>query len=428
LPLPSAPCQPYQREPRAPSLPARKAAGVLTPSSRGPERRTRDRESSANVTGEDRPRWEPGRPPGDDSGGAEPERREEARDRDLLRDASLTLVTAVGALAVLFGVFAVASGRLPGAEPAASRGLNPSPTFPISQPPGAGVTPFGSLPPPSRSLPPATFPSPSAGVDPVLVGAGDIATCNGSGDEATAALLDGIAGTVFTAGDNAYEHGSADDFARCYDPSWGRHRERTRPAPGNHDHETADLAGYLNYFGSDVGTAQEPWYSYDLGAWHVVVLDSTCDMVPGGCDADSPQVDWLRDDLERSGAPCTVAIWHHPRFSSGVHGGTDAVGPFWDVLHEAGAELVINGHDHDYERFAPQAPDGSPDDEGGIRQFIVGTGGGQLRGFPRNPPNSLLRANHTHGVLALTLRQRSYEWAFLAADAIFEDRGSANCH
>jgi hypothetical protein len=263
-------------------------------------------------------------------------------------------------------------------------------------------------------------------VDPILVGAGDIARCDTRDDEATAALLDGIDGTVFTAGDNAYDAGTPAQFAECYAPTWGRHLDRTRPAPGNHDWSTDRLEGYLGYFGERAAPDGTTWYSYDLGTWHIVVLDSDCDEV-GGCGPDSEQGRWLADDLASSEAACTLAVFHHPRWSSGEHGDIEAVAPFWDALHAAGADVIVNGHDHDYERFAPQDPGGREDRARGLRQFVVGTGGTPLRDFVRVAPNSELRVK-LHGVLAFTLRAGSYDWAFIPTSTDLSDRGTASCH
>ena len=266
------------------------------------------------------------------------------------------------------------------------------------------------------------------GSDPVLVGAGDIAMCDRQDDEATAALLDRIDGTVFTAGDNAYENGSPDQYRDCYGPSWGRHLARTRPAPGNHDWETKDLGGYLGYYGDTVRTDASSWYSYDLGTWHVIVLDSECGRV-GGCDRGSRQGTWLAADLSASKAQCTMAIWHVPRWSSGSeHGNDPEMGDFWTMLYDAGADVVVNGHDHDYERFAPQDPSGREDRVRGIREFVVGTGGAELRDFRRTTPNSELRSALDHGVISFTLRDGSYDWRFVAATTDFSDSGTANCH
>jgi hypothetical protein len=263
--------------------------------------------------------------------------------------------------------------------------------------------------------------------DATLVGAGDIADCGLSDDTATAALVEAIDGTVFTAGDNAYGSGSADQFRDCYDPTWGTFKDRTRPAAGNHDWETKDLGGYLGYFGAAAAPDGTSWYSYALGAWHVIVLDSDCSNV-GGCGADSPQGRWLAADLKASTATCTLAIWHHPRFSSGEHGNDGDVAPYWRALYDAGADVVINGHDHDYERFAPQDPDAHLDPDRGIREFVVGTGGAALRTFPTVRANSQLRAAVAHGVIRLDLHPTSFEWAFLPTTGNLSDSGRAPCH
>jgi hypothetical protein len=264
-------------------------------------------------------------------------------------------------------------------------------------------------------------------VDAVLVGAGDIADCDLTDDSATAALVKAIQGTVFTAGDNAYPSGAAAQFRDCYDPTWGAFKDRTRPAPGNHDWETKDLAGYLGYFGAAAAPDGTSWYSYGLGAWHVIVLDSDCSNV-GGCGPDSPQGRWLAADLKGSSATCTLAIWHHPRFTSGEHGNDGDVAPFWRALYDAGADVVINGHDHDYERFAPQDPDANLDQARGIREFVVGTGGAALRTFPSVAANSQLRAAVSHGVIRLDLHKSSFEWIFLPTTGDLSDSGSAPCH
>jgi hypothetical protein len=285
---------------------------------------------------------------------------------------------------------------------------------------------------PDVTSPSATIASPSASptAEPVavLVGAGDIGDCSTRDDTATAALLDDIAGTVFTAGDNAYENGTAEEFATCYDDTWGRHKARTRPAPGNHDWRTSGLRGYFGYFGDAAqGEDGNSWYSYDLGTWHVIVLDSECSRV-GGCGPDSPQGRWLAADLAASDASCTVAIWHKPRFTSGEHGNDRSVAPFWTALYGAGVEVVINGHDHDYERFAPQDPSAREDRERGIREFVVGTGGTPLRKFEQPVANSELRAAVVHGVFKLTLREGSYDWQFIPVNGEFHDGGTAFCH
>ncbi|PYP58838.1 MAG: hypothetical protein DMD44_06825, partial [Gemmatimonadetes bacterium] len=272
--------------------------------------------------------------------------------------------------------------------------------------------------------PPPPPPPPPGGV--VLVGAGDIANCSSTGDEATAALLDGIQGTVFTSGDNVYPSGSSSDFANCYTPTWGRHKARTRPTPGIHDYNTSGASAYFAYFGSAAGTAGKGYYSYDLGAWHVVALNSQIDI-----SATSAQLAWLKSDLAAASGRCIVAHFYLPRFSSGTtHGGTTAVQAAWQVLYDAHAELVLNGHEHNYERFAPQTPTGAADPQSGIREFVVGTGGSES-GYPFGTPvaNSEVRNNTTFGVLQLTLDSASYSWKFVpVAGKTFTDGGTAPCH
>jgi acid phosphatase type 7 len=264
----------------------------------------------------------------------------------------------------------------------------------------------------------------------VLVGAGDIADCSLSGDEATAKLLDGISGTVFTLGDDAYPNGSATDFANCYAPTWGRHKARTMPAPGNHEYQTAGAAGYFGYFGSAAGDPTTGYYSYNLGDWHIVVLNSNSDCTTISCSANSTQVQWLVADLAANPKTCTLAYWHHPRFNSGSGHGNDLnVAPFWNALYNAGADVILNGHEHVYERFAPQTPNAVASAIG-IRQFTVGTGGASEYAFkPAPEPNSEARNDKTQGVLKLTLRATSYDWQFIpVAGATFTDSGSTSCH
>src|SRR3989440_510296 len=272
--------------------------------------------------------------------------------------------------------------------------------------------------------PPPPPPPPPGGV--VLVGAGDIANCSSSGDEATAALLDGIDGTVFTSGDNAYPDGSSTNFTNCYAPTWGRHKARTRPTPGIHDYNTSGASAYFAYFGSAAGTAGKGYYSYDLGAWHVVALNSQIDI-----SATSAQLQWLKSDLAASAARCTAAYFYLPRFSSGTtHGSSTAVQAAWQVLYDAGVELVVNGHEHNYERFAPQTPTGAADAQFGVREFVAGTGGSES-GYSFGTPlaNSEVRNSTTFGVLKLTLDSASYSWQFVpVAGKTFTDAGTAPCH
>jgi hypothetical protein len=265
--------------------------------------------------------------------------------------------------------------------------------------------------------------------DPVFVGAGDIAHRDGSGDTATANLLDGISGTVFTTGDNAYPSGTATEFTNYYNPTWGRHKARTRPTPGNHEYLTADASGYFGYFGAAAGDPSNGYYSYDLGDWHMIALNSMCEQV-GGCGATSPMVTWLKQDLAANSEACTLAYFHHPLFTSGsVHGNNTKMKPSWEALYAADADVVLNGHSHNYERFAPQTPNGVADPERGIREFIVGTGGWAHHGFGTIKPNSQVRIENTFGVLKLTLHPSSYDWEFVpAAGNTSTDSGSGQCH
>ena len=272
---------------------------------------------------------------------------------------------------------------------------------------------------------PSPTPSPE---DAVLVGAGDIASCDSEGDEKTAALLDTIEGTVFTLGDNVYPSGTAKQFLQCYDPSWGRHKARTRPVPGNHDYRTQGAAGYFGYFGGAAGDPRTGYYAYDLGAWRIYALNSNCRQI-GGCGPGSAQELWLKKDLAANPRPCTAAMWHHPRYSSALHGDDTDMRHIWKTLYEAGAEIVLAGHDHTYERFAPQNPEGKLDLERGIRDFVVGTGGRSHYPFERIDRESQTRNNSDYGVLKLTLRAGSYDWEFIpVAGATFRDKGTGECH
>lgn len=271
----------------------------------------------------------------------------------------------------------------------------------------------------------------SVSSDPVFVGAGDIASCDDlAGAEATAKLIDKIPGTVFAVGDLAYPDGSDENFAKCYNPTWGRFRERTRPAPGNHEYHSDGASGYTRYFGAAAGDPKKGYYSYDLGAWHIIALNSECADV-GGCDAASAQGQWLKQDLAQHPTVCTLAYFHKPLFSSGgKHGNDREMKPFWDVLYQAGAEIVISGHDHDYERFAPQTPEGKADADRGIREFVVGSGGkNSHRKFGNPQPQSEARNDDAFGVLKLTLHATSYDWEFVPeAGKTFTDSGSGKCH
>lgn len=275
---------------------------------------------------------------------------------------------------------------------------------------------------------------------PVIAAAGDIScdpesgTYNGGQGTANAcrmrATSDLIVGTnvsaVLTLGDNQYEDGALAKFQESYDASWGRLKEITYPSPGNHEYETPDAAGYFAYFGDAAGDPDEGYYSFSHGGWHFVSLNSECGAV-GGCSQGSPQERWLRSDLTRSRASCALAYWHHPRFSSGDHGNHTGVGAFWDALHAADGDIVLGGHDHNYERFAPQDASGAADPRG-IREWVVGTGGKDQRAFGSVQANSTVRENSAFGVLLLALHPSSYAWLFDAVGRGFSDLGSGRCH
>jgi acid phosphatase type 7 len=283
---------------------------------------------------------------------------------------------------------------------------------------------------------------PPVGTGAEFIGAGDIAYCDDTGDEATAALLDQFASaTVFTLGDNAYESGTTQEFNNCYQPSWGRAKARTRPSLGDHDY--ADGAnpngtGYFAYFGTQLApfgpSATDPnrgYYSYDLGAWHVVVLNAVCGGAASGCSVPT-QITWLRSDLAAHPNSCTLALMSAPRFSSGsVHGNNTSMQTYWGELAQAGVEFVMSGDDHDYERFAAMNAAGQADPNG-MRQWVVGSGGRSHYPFV---PDGVVRANSevredaTYGILRLVLRAGAYEWEFIPeAGKSFVDSGSGTCH
>jgi hypothetical protein len=269
---------------------------------------------------------------------------------------------------------------------------------------------------------------------PVLIAAGDISDCTRLGDDSTAMLLDTLEGVVMPLGDNAYENGTLDEYNNCYAPTWGRQKARTRPVAGNHDYNTPGAPGYFGYFGSAAGDPSKGYYDFTLGSWFIIVLNTGTD-VPDNYKAGSPQEQWLRAELASHSEQCVLAVFHHPRFSTilardSITYYTTAI---WNALYEDGADLVLNGHDHAYQRFAPQQPDGTRDDAFGIRQIVAGTGGGEtLYDFAVPSPagsNIEVRNNATHGVLKVTLRAGGYDWKFVpASGASFTDSGSGNCH
>ena len=281
--------------------------------------------------------------------------------------------------------------------------------------PTATQTPSPTITPtPTMSLTPTSIPE-----EVILVAAGDIASCDHDNDELTAQLLDQIPGTVLALGDNAYPNGTLEDFMNCYGPTWGRHKDRTKPVPGNHEYLSLEADGYFVYF-----ELIEPYYAYNLGHWRIYALNSEIDV-----SHSSDQMNWLREDLAAHTSQCTLAYWHQPRWSSGrQHGSNENFQGLWQLFHEAGAELVINAHEHHYERFAEMDAVGevaSP----GLRQIVVGTGGQGLYRYSSILPASEVRNASTYGVLKVTLRPDGYDWEFVpVAGSFFSDRGSTNCH
>jgi acid phosphatase type 7 len=284
---------------------------------------------------------------------------------------------------------------------------------------------------------PANTPNSNENSDPVIAAAGDI-SCEPSsikkGDnfncqmKATSDLLiDRGLAAVLTLGDNQYEYGTYPAYQQSYDSTWGKVKSITKPVPGNHEYYNKDAAGYYTYFGAIAEDPKKGYYSYDIGDWHLIALNSNCADV--SCGADSPQAQWLKEDLAAHPTACTIAYWHHPRFSSGEHGNNKELDTFWQILYQANVEIVLNGHDHTYERFAPQSPEGKEDREKGIRQFVVGSGGKNHYQFKTNQPNSEVRNNDAYGVIKLTLHKNSYDWKFEPiAGQTFTDSGSSDCH
>lgn len=305
----------------------------------------------------------------------------------------------------------------------------------------AALTRWSGGDPPLSVTSPADL-APASEADPVVAAAGDIAcdsldsrfrdgagTAQGCHMRATGELLgDRRPRAVLALGDVQYGGRGLADYRASYGPAWGRARAVTRPVPGDEDYDNAGASGYFGYFGAAAGQPGKGWYSFDLGGWHLIGLNSSCHRV-GGCAAGSPQERWLRADLAAHRNRCTLAFWHYPRFASSDAGVDPSLLAFWRDLYAAGAELVLNGHNHFYERFAPQDPAGRRDRSGGIRQFIVGTGGQQHHPLSSAAPNSEVRDNTTFGVLRLTLRRGGYDWEFVPeAGGAFSDSGRGTCH
>jgi acid phosphatase type 7 len=279
---------------------------------------------------------------------------------------------------------------------------------------------------PRRSAQSTTVPEAPDDAGVVLV-AGDIALCERPEDEATAgvvaaALEEHPNAVVAVSGDLAYDQGTAAEFRDCYGPSWGRFKDKTKPTPGNHEYGTQYAAGYFDYFGAAAGEKNKGWYSYDVGPWHVVAINSNCNQEGvGGCGLDSEQGRWLAADLVANAGKCTLGYWHHPRFSSGYHGTDEKMEPLWQIAVKGGMDVIVNGHDHHYERFAPID---------GTRQFVVGTGGAWRYPVVNAEKGSEVRHSGTPGVLKLVLEERFYRWEFLSvanAEKPFNDSGRNRC-
>ena len=285
---------------------------------------------------------------------------------------------------------------------------------PVGAAPGAGRSAIGAL----RNEEPT-----------VLVGAGDIAY-EGPGAEQTAQILDRTPGTIYLLGDNAYQSGSPEEFARFFHPTWGRHLGRIRPVVGNHEYRTPGAAGYFGYFGQRAGDPRKGYYAYDVSPrWHVIVINSatTGDEASKDLGPDSEQYRWVAADLDAHRDRHVIAMWHHPRFSSGAHGDNKETDALWKLLVAKGVDLALWGHDHHYERFEPMDADGRQDDVRGMRSFVVGTGGKNHYFFFKLPKRTTaVRNASTFGVLKLALYADGFEWHFLpVAGESFTDRGQA---
>ncbi len=261
-----------------------------------------------------------------------------------------------------------------------------------------------------------------------LIAVGDIGDCNSEYDEKVAQLVGQLPGTIALLGDIGYPDGSWDDFMNCFDPAWGKLKSRIRPAVGNHEYHTENASAYFKYFGKRAGEEGKGFYSYDIGKWHIIALNSQLCVEDPDCEH-SEQITWLKEDLDKHRNFCTLAYRHHPRFSSGPSSNDQAVLPFWEVLYNAGSDISLAGHDHMYERFPPLNPIGQIDNEYGIRSFVVGTGGTMLHNLGRPARNSEIKENNSYGVLVLTLYDKSYSWEFKPINGqTFTDKGEGVCH
>lgn len=276
----------------------------------------------------------------------------------------------------------------------------------------------------------------------IVVAVGDIAC--GSGDKVaedickqkeTAELVAKLEpDAVLALGDLQYEKGSFEDFLKFYDVTWGKFKSKTYPVPGNHEYKTQNASGFFDYFQKPSNKSKKAmvhdkgYYSFDIGKWHLIALNSNCQEI-GGCEGDSAQVRWLKNDLLQNETDCTLAFWHHPRYSSGPHGNTSSLQTIWKILYDSGVDVVLTAHDHDYERFAPQDANGKSDPRRGIREFVVGTGGRNRYDFKTIIQNSEIHDNTSYGLLKLTLKDKSYDWEFIPVKSSgFKDKGKSMCH
>lgn len=265
--------------------------------------------------------------------------------------------------------------------------------------------------------------------DPSILAAGNIATCDNTFDEATAKILGNYpTDTILPLGNSVFPQGTFDAYTQCFAPSWGKYKERMKPIPGNRDYQVPGAAGYFQYYRRLAGNSLKGYYSYDIGAWHIVALNSNCSAI-GGCAKSSPEYSWLSQDLASHPAACTLAYIHHPPFTSGNVDQNPEVRPLWQLLNQQGVEVVLAAHDRFYERFKPMDGRGRENQTAGTREFIVGSGGRGTENFGRIVPTSQVRDNTTYGVLRLTLHEKRYDWLFLAAaNGSFSDGGTGTCH
>jgi acid phosphatase type 7 len=320
----------------------------------------------------------------------------------------VTANTAATALASIALVLTIACSDPPKAPtgPSQTRAGDPDPG-----PPTGGNPPPPVIPPFSPSGQTAT-----------VLAVGDIGMCSERVNvERTAALVNGMEGLLLLVGDLAYMRGSFQEFKDCFEPAWGKFRNRWRPVPGNHEYETSRATGYVQYFGDAAGPGGRTYYSFRAGDWLILMLDSNDSVTPA-----SDQYAFVQSALMSNGSPCTMAVWHHPLFSSGPNGPNIFMRDIWRLLYDHNADVVITAHDHLYERFGKQDVDGRSDSRG-LRQFIVGTGGAMLYNFQRQEPNSQTR-HQAHGVLRLRLHTHGYSWEFIDIDGITRDVNSDGCH